>query len=64
MLDSLLLHPGHRVLELGTGNGWNAALLGEGRGDGGRVAPGPVRSGCVPGARGWRWAVPPCTTSG
>ncbi|MYR83655.1 methyltransferase domain-containing protein [Streptomyces sp. SID685] len=27
MLDSLLLEPGHRVLELGTGNGWNAALL-------------------------------------
>ncbi|WP_240468406.1 methyltransferase domain-containing protein [Streptomyces dangxiongensis] len=27
MLDSLLLEPGHRVLELGTGNGWDAALL-------------------------------------
>ncbi|MER6433370.1 methyltransferase domain-containing protein [Streptomyces sp900105245] len=27
MLDSLLLEPGHRVLEAGTGNGWNAALL-------------------------------------
>jgi protein-L-isoaspartate O-methyltransferase len=27
MLDSLLLEPGHRVLELGTGSGWNAALL-------------------------------------
>ncbi|MES9523785.1 protein-L-isoaspartate O-methyltransferase family protein [Streptomyces capoamus] len=27
MLTSLLLDPGHRVLELGTGNGWNAALL-------------------------------------
>ncbi|WP_432155001.1 methyltransferase domain-containing protein [Streptomyces tricolor] len=27
MLDSLLLEHGHRVLELGTGNGWNAALL-------------------------------------
>nr|WP_269078182.1 protein-L-isoaspartate O-methyltransferase [Streptomyces sp. YIM 121038] len=27
MLDSLLLEPGHRVLELGTGCGWNAALL-------------------------------------
>ncbi|WP_051718136.1 methyltransferase domain-containing protein [Streptomyces megasporus] len=27
MLDSLLLEPGHRVLELGTGTGWNAALL-------------------------------------
>ncbi|MFF5443196.1 methyltransferase domain-containing protein [Streptomyces achromogenes] len=27
MLDSLLLEPGHRVLELGAGSGWNAALL-------------------------------------
>ncbi|WTR19263.1 methyltransferase domain-containing protein [Streptomyces sp. NBC_00138] len=27
MLDSLLLEPGHRVMELGTGTGWNAALL-------------------------------------
>ncbi|WP_439681113.1 methyltransferase domain-containing protein [Embleya sp. MST-111070] len=27
MLDSLLLQPGHRVLELGTETGWNAALL-------------------------------------
>ncbi|MEV0537696.1 methyltransferase domain-containing protein [Kitasatospora sp. NPDC050463] len=26
MLDSLLLEPGHRVLDLGTGAGWNAAL--------------------------------------
>lgn len=26
MLDSLLLEPGHQVLELGTGTGWNAAL--------------------------------------
>jgi protein-L-isoaspartate O-methyltransferase len=27
MLDSLLLEPGQRVLELGTGSGWNSALL-------------------------------------
>ncbi|MGW4031213.1 methyltransferase domain-containing protein [Streptomyces sp. NPDC004838] len=27
MLDSLRLEPGQRVLELGTGTGWNAALL-------------------------------------
>ncbi|MFE3314895.1 hypothetical protein ACFXMF_38720, partial [Embleya sp. NPDC059213] len=27
MLDSLDLEPGHRVLELGTGTGWNAALI-------------------------------------
>ncbi|MYU21128.1 hypothetical protein GTY84_04575 [Streptomyces sp. SID8352] len=28
MLDSLLPEPGHRVLELGKGTGWNAGLLG------------------------------------
>jgi len=38
MLDSLLLEPGHRVLELGTGTGWNAALLAR------RVGPGQVVS--------------------
>ncbi|WP_405680718.1 protein-L-isoaspartate O-methyltransferase [Streptomyces sp. NBC_00868] len=27
MLDSLILEPGHRVLEVGTGAGWNAGLL-------------------------------------
>ncbi len=27
MLDMLDLHAGHRVLEIGTGTGWNAALL-------------------------------------
>ncbi|MBW1596490.1 methyltransferase domain-containing protein [Streptomyces sp. JJ38] len=27
MLDSLVVEPGHLVLELGTGSGWNAALL-------------------------------------
>ncbi|MFH7594560.1 methyltransferase domain-containing protein [Streptomyces racemochromogenes] len=27
MLDSLMLEPGHRVLEVGAGAGWNAALL-------------------------------------
>jgi protein-L-isoaspartate(D-aspartate) O-methyltransferase len=27
MLDALRLEPGHRALELGTGSGWNAALL-------------------------------------
>ncbi|MEV6393432.1 methyltransferase domain-containing protein [Streptomyces sp. NPDC051907] len=27
MLDSLQVEPGHRVLELGSGTGWNAALL-------------------------------------
>ncbi|MEV7088908.1 methyltransferase domain-containing protein [Streptomyces sp. NPDC093085] len=38
MLDSLMPEPGHRVLELGTGAGWNAALLGI------RAGPGRVTS--------------------
>ncbi|GAA2970870.1 methyltransferase domain-containing protein [Streptomyces enissocaesilis] len=38
MLDSLMVEPGHRVLELGTGLGWNAALLSE------RAGPGQVTS--------------------
>jgi protein-L-isoaspartate O-methyltransferase len=38
MLDSLLLEPGHRVLELGTGSGWNSALLAR------RAGPGMVTS--------------------
>lgn len=38
MLDSLLLEPGHRVLELGTGSGWNTALLEA------RTGPGVVTS--------------------
>ncbi|MGW7052975.1 protein-L-isoaspartate O-methyltransferase family protein [Streptomyces sp. NPDC054887] len=39
MLDSLMAEPGHRVLELGTGLGWNAALLSA------RAGPGQVTSG-------------------
>lgn len=38
MLDSLMPDPGHRVLELGTGTGWNAALLAR------RAGPGRVTS--------------------
>ncbi len=38
MLDSLMAEPGHQVLELGTGTGWNAALLAL------RVGPGRVTS--------------------
>ncbi len=33
MLDALDAHPGHRVLEIGTGTGYNAALLGAHLGD-------------------------------
>ncbi len=29
MLDLLDLKPGHKVLELGAGSGWNAALMGD-----------------------------------
>ncbi|CAM5445402.1 methyltransferase domain-containing protein [Streptomyces californicus] len=36
MLDLLDVRPGHRVLEIGTGTGWNAALLAH------RLGPGPV----------------------
>ncbi|MER5771344.1 methyltransferase domain-containing protein [Streptomyces sp. NPDC001985] len=38
LLDSLRLKPGHRVLELGTGSGWTAALLAH------RAGPGRVTS--------------------
>ncbi|WP_434600007.1 protein-L-isoaspartate O-methyltransferase family protein [Streptomyces sp. A5-4] len=38
MLDSLMPEPGHHVLELGTGYGWNAALLAH------RAGPGRVVS--------------------
>ncbi|WP_344445381.1 methyltransferase domain-containing protein [Kitasatospora nipponensis] len=38
MLDSLLLEPGHRVLDLGTGAGWNCALAAH------RTGPGRVTS--------------------
>ncbi|WP_344076346.1 protein-L-isoaspartate O-methyltransferase family protein [Streptomyces crystallinus] len=37
MLDSLILEPEHSVLELGTGAGWNAALLAHRAGPGGQV---------------------------
>ncbi|MFI6985176.1 methyltransferase domain-containing protein [Embleya sp. NPDC050154] len=37
MLDSLDVEPGHRVLELGTGTGWNAALIAHRVGTSGRV---------------------------
>jgi protein-L-isoaspartate O-methyltransferase len=37
MLDALDVQPGDRVLEIGTGTGWNAALLGHRVGSEGRV---------------------------
>ncbi|MGQ0773680.1 MAG: methyltransferase domain-containing protein [Pseudonocardiales bacterium] len=37
MLDALDVHAGHRVLEIGTGTGWNAALLSERVGEPGNV---------------------------
>ncbi|MFF5393316.1 methyltransferase domain-containing protein [Streptomyces sp. NPDC013012] len=37
MLDSLMLKPGQSVVELGTGSGWNAALLAHRAGSEGRV---------------------------
>lgn len=37
MLDLLQFHPGHTVLELGAGSGWNAALIGQLVGSSGRV---------------------------
>jgi len=37
MLDLLQLEPGHTVLELGAGSGWNAALIGQIVGPTGRV---------------------------
>lgn len=37
MLDELDVHPGHAVLEVGTGTGWNAALLCQRVGAAGRV---------------------------
>ncbi|MGV9267622.1 methyltransferase domain-containing protein [Kitasatospora sp. NPDC003701] len=51
MLDSLLLEPGHRVWDIGTGQGWNAALAAWRAGPG-RVVSTEVDAGLAAFARG------------
>jgi len=51
MLDALDLHPGHSVLEIGTGTGWNAALLCRHVGPRGRVVSVEVDPVIAQGAR-------------
>jgi protein-L-isoaspartate O-methyltransferase len=51
MLDALDLHPGHSVLEIGTGTGWNAALLAERVGTRGQVVSIEVDPVIAEGAR-------------
>ncbi|MEU0938060.1 methyltransferase domain-containing protein [Embleya sp. NPDC005971] len=52
MLDSLDVEPGHRVLELGTGTGWNAALLAHRVGGSGRVTGVEAAAGLADAADG------------
>jgi protein-L-isoaspartate(D-aspartate) O-methyltransferase len=51
MLQRLRLAPGHRVLEIGTGTGYNAALIGRLVGEGGRVTTIEVDAGIAEQAR-------------
>uniref|UniRef100_UPI003F493476 methyltransferase domain-containing protein n=1 Tax=Amycolatopsis sp. CA-096443 TaxID=3239919 RepID=UPI003F493476 len=51
MLNALDLRPGARVLEIGTGTGWNAALLARRVGPAGRVTTIEVDPGVADGAR-------------
>jgi protein-L-isoaspartate(D-aspartate) O-methyltransferase len=51
MLDQLDVHPGQRVLEIGAGTGYNAALLAELAGPGGRVTSIDVDPWCTARAR-------------
>jgi protein-L-isoaspartate O-methyltransferase len=51
MLDALDVHPGHSVLEIGTGTGWNAALLSRRVGTQGRVVSIEVDPVIAQGAR-------------
>ncbi len=51
MLDQLDVHPGHRVLEIGTGTGWNAALLARLAGPDGTVVSVDIDADCTTRAR-------------
>lgn len=51
MLDQLDVRPGHRVLEIGAGTGYNAALLAELAGPEGHVVTVDVDPGCAARAR-------------
>jgi protein-L-isoaspartate O-methyltransferase len=51
MFDALDLHPGHSVLGIGTGTGWNAALLCRRVGTRGRVVSIEVDPVIAEGAR-------------
>jgi protein-L-isoaspartate(D-aspartate) O-methyltransferase len=52
MLDQLDVRPGHRVLEVGSGTGYNAALLAELTGPDGHVVSIDIDPGCTARARG------------
>jgi protein-L-isoaspartate(D-aspartate) O-methyltransferase len=51
MLEQLDLHPGHRVLEIGAGTGYNAALMAHIVGEGGHVATVDIDDDIVANAR-------------
>jgi protein-L-isoaspartate(D-aspartate) O-methyltransferase len=51
MLEQLGLEPGHRVLEIGTGTGYNAAVMAHVVGTGGRVVTVDIDAELVAGAR-------------
>jgi protein-L-isoaspartate(D-aspartate) O-methyltransferase len=51
ILELAAVHPGNRILEIGTGSGYNAALLAELAGTGGRVVTVDVEADLVEAAR-------------